>query len=102
MSTTAGSEASDQDESQPEPRDSEEPEGRKLAVAGVENWHDARGPGQYVRARRGPGASRMRRTRELQTRVKLSLLSAFPKCGTPPLHRVTISRSPCGRVNGRG
>jgi hypothetical protein len=36
MSTTAGAEASDQDESQPEPRDTEKPEGRKKAVAGVE------------------------------------------------------------------
>jgi hypothetical protein len=37
MSTTAGPEASDQDESQPEPRDGdiEKPEGRK-PVAGVE------------------------------------------------------------------
>jgi hypothetical protein len=36
ISTTAGPEASDQDESQPEPRDIEKPEGRKKAVAGVE------------------------------------------------------------------
>ena len=36
MSTPAGPEASDQDESQPEPRDIEKPEGRKKAVAGVE------------------------------------------------------------------
>jgi hypothetical protein len=36
VSTTAGPEASDQDESQPEPRDIEKPGGRKKAVAGVE------------------------------------------------------------------
>ena len=36
VSTTAGPEASDQDESQPEPRDIEKPEGRKKAVAGIE------------------------------------------------------------------
>jgi hypothetical protein len=38
MSTTAGPEASDQDESQPESRngDIEKPEGRKKAVPGVE------------------------------------------------------------------
>jgi hypothetical protein len=36
VSTTAGPEASDQDESQAEPRDIEKPEGRKKALAGVE------------------------------------------------------------------
>jgi hypothetical protein len=36
VSTTAGPEASDQDESQPGARDIEKPEGRKKAVAGVE------------------------------------------------------------------
>jgi len=36
VSTTAGPEASDQAENQPEPRDIEKPEGRKKAVAGVE------------------------------------------------------------------
>ena len=36
MSTTAGPEVSDQDESQPERRDIEKPESRKKAVAGVE------------------------------------------------------------------
>jgi hypothetical protein len=36
MSTTAGPEASDQDESQPDPSDIEKPEGKKKAVAGVE------------------------------------------------------------------
>ena len=36
ISNTAGPELSDQDESQPEPRDIEKPEGRKKAVAGVE------------------------------------------------------------------
>jgi hypothetical protein len=36
FSNTAGPEASDQDESQPEPRDIENPEGGKKAVPGVE------------------------------------------------------------------
>jgi hypothetical protein len=36
VSTTAGPEASDRDESQPVPGDFEKPEGRKKAVAGVE------------------------------------------------------------------
>jgi hypothetical protein len=36
VSTTAGPEASDEDESQPEPRDIEKPEGRKKTVAGAE------------------------------------------------------------------
>jgi hypothetical protein len=36
MSTTTGPEASDQDESQPDARNVEKPEGRKKAVAGAE------------------------------------------------------------------
>jgi hypothetical protein len=85
MSTTAGPEASDQDESRSWCRD----------------WHDARGPGQYVRARRGPGASGLRRSSGTLRRGSAATaisLNQVRLSGTPPLHHG--DRMPVGSRDG--